>query len=55
VSKTDADTSGFQAKRTELETKLRQTKQNSLYSDWLKQAETEVGVVDNRYLYYSDY
>jgi peptidyl-prolyl cis-trans isomerase D len=55
IFKTDADSAGFQAKRSEIETKLRQSKQNNLYTDWLAQAEREIGVVDKRYLYYTDY
>ncbi len=55
LSKANADSAGFQAKRSEIETRLRQTKQNNLYTDWLAQAEKEVGVEDHRYLYYTDY
>ncbi len=55
LSKTDADSAGFAAKQKELMDRLRQTKQNSIYTDWLAIAEKEVGVTDNRYLYFTDY
>jgi len=55
LSKTAADSAGFQAKKSEIETRLRQARQNSVYQDWLATAQEEVGVVDKRYLYYTDY
>jgi len=55
LSKTGADSTDFVAKRAEIENRLRQTKQNTVYQDWLTSAEKQIGVVDNRYLYYTDY
>jgi hypothetical protein len=55
VSKTDLDSAGFAAKRQDLTEQLRRTKQNRVYSDWLAAAQQEIGVVDKRYLYFTDY
>lgn len=55
LNKSQADSAGFAAKQKEISDKLRTTKQNNVYSDWLVSAKEQVGVVDNRYLYYTDY
>ncbi|MBI5059275.1 peptidylprolyl isomerase [candidate division KSB1 bacterium] len=55
LAKAEADSAAFAAKQKEISDRLRQTKQNSVYSDWLATAEKEIGVVDNRHLYYTDY
>ena len=55
LSRTDADSSGFTAQQADIEKRLRQTKQNSVYQDWLASAQKQIGVEDKRYLYYTDY
>lgn len=55
LSKTDADSAGFQSKQEELVKRLVQTRQNNIYSDWLASAQKQIGVEDKRYLYYTDY
>ncbi len=55
LSKTEADSAGFAAKKNEIADQLRKTKQNRVYADWLATAQKEIGVVDKRYLYFTDY
>jgi len=55
LSKTDSDSAGFGDKQADIMNRLRQNRQNSVYSDWLAQAEKQVKVEDKRYLYFSDY
>ncbi len=55
LSKTGADSAGFVAKQKEIADRLRQTKQNGVWAEWLALAEKQVGVVDNRHLYFTDY
>jgi parvulin-like peptidyl-prolyl isomerase len=55
LNKSTADSAGFAAKTKELSDRLRQTKQNNVYTDWLANAKAEIGVLDNRHLYYTDY
>jgi parvulin-like peptidyl-prolyl isomerase len=55
ISKTEADQAGYQAQVNDLRERLRRQKQNNVYADWLAQAEKAIKVVDNRYLYYTDY
>lgn len=55
MNKVDPDPAEFETKKAETEERLRRTKQNNIYADWYMKAEQEVGVVDNRYLYYTDY
>jgi parvulin-like peptidyl-prolyl isomerase len=55
ISKTEPDQAAYQSQVNDLRERLRRQKQNTLYSDWLAYAEKEVKVVDNRYLYYTDY
>ncbi|MBL0060459.1 MAG: peptidylprolyl isomerase [bacterium] len=52
---TEADSTQFAAQKDQLTQNLERTKQNRVYTDWLKQAKEELGVVDNRYLYYTDF
>jgi peptidyl-prolyl cis-trans isomerase D len=55
TSKIDADPAGFAAQKSSLLERLRTSKQNAVYSDWLASAQKKIGVEDNRYLYYTDY
>lgn len=55
LSKTPVDSSLFQAQKSQIEDRLRRTKQNRVYGDWLVIAKDEIGVADKRYLYYTDY
>jgi hypothetical protein len=55
LSKTELDSAAFQTQKDDIEKRLRQTKQNGVYQDWLASAEKQIGVVDKRYLYYTDY
>jgi peptidyl-prolyl cis-trans isomerase D len=55
LDKTQPDTAAFDAKKSEILNRLRQNKQNSVYADWLADAEKQIKVQDNRYLYYTDY
>ncbi|HEY3294227.1 MAG TPA: peptidylprolyl isomerase [bacterium] len=55
ISKTSPDMSGFDSQKGDILNKLRQNRQNSVYADWLAQAEKQVKVDDKRYLYYTDY
>ncbi len=55
LNKTDADKTVFEAQKQELVNRLRTTKQNNTYTDWLAEAKEDVGVQDKRYLYYTDY
>jgi hypothetical protein len=55
VGKTDPDPADFETKKADILQRLQRTKQNNLYLDWYLKAQKEVGVVDKRYLYYSDY
>ncbi len=55
ISKTDADKAAFESQKSEIADRLRRTKQNAVYGDWLAQAQKLIKVVDNRYLYYTDY
>ncbi len=50
-----ADSTQFVAQQAQLIQNLERTKQNRVYGDWLKLAREEVGVVDNRFLYYTDF
>lgn len=52
---TEADSTQFVAQKDQLMMNLERTKQNRVYADWLKLAKEEIGVVDNRYLYYTDF
>ncbi len=52
---TEADSSQFATQKDQLTQNLERTKQNRVYTDWLKQAKADLGVVDNRYLYYTDF
>jgi peptidyl-prolyl cis-trans isomerase D len=51
----EADSALYQTSHDQLMTNLERTKQNRVYSDWLKQAKTDLGVEDKRFLYYSDF
>ncbi len=51
----EADSTQFAAQKDQLTTNLERTKQNRVYTDWLKLAKQELLVVDNRYLYYTDF
>jgi peptidyl-prolyl cis-trans isomerase D len=55
MGKTEPDSTAFESQKADLLDKLRRQKQNNVYADWLARAEKDVGVVDKRYLYYSDY
>lgn len=55
IEKTLADSSAFLTQKEQLELNLNRTKQNRVYSDWLDLAEQEIGIVDNRYLYYTGF
>jgi peptidyl-prolyl cis-trans isomerase D len=55
LSKTEPDSSDFESKKADILQRLQRNKQNSVYADWLSEAQKEVGVVDKRYLYYTDY
>lgn len=50
-----ADSTQFVAQKDQLVQNLERTKQNRVFSDWLKIAKDELVVVDNRYLYYTDF
>lgn len=52
---TEADSTQFVAQKDQLLQNLERTKQNRVYTDWLKLAKAEIGVADNRYLYYTDF
>ncbi|MCB9357294.1 MAG: peptidylprolyl isomerase [Calditrichaeota bacterium] len=51
----EADSGSFAAQKAQLQQNLERTKQNRVYADWLKLANEDIGVVDNRYLYYTDF
>ena len=53
--KVDADAAGFAAQKSGLMDRLRNSKQNAVYADWLATAEKKIGVEDKRFLYYTDY
>ncbi|MBU1985579.1 peptidylprolyl isomerase, partial [bacterium] len=55
INKTESNQQQFAAQKEEILTRLRQRKQNNLYTDWLAQAKVDIGVVDKRHLYYTDY
>jgi peptidyl-prolyl cis-trans isomerase D len=55
LNKTEPDQAAFQTQQKDILERLRRNKQNNVYTDWLAQAEKDVGVQDNRYLYYTDY
>jgi hypothetical protein len=55
IEKTEADMNAFASQEKQIETNLLRTKQNRVYADWLAIAEKEIGVVDNRYLYYPEF
>ena len=55
LNKTEADPALFETKKAEIQERLRRTKQNNFYGDWLANARKEIGVEDKRYLYYTDY
>jgi parvulin-like peptidyl-prolyl isomerase len=55
IEHTNADSSAYLSQKPQLETNLERTKQNRVYGDWLAMAEKEIGVVDNRYLYYTGF
>ena len=44
ISKTDADTAAFEAKKAEITDQLRRNKQNAVYGDWLAQAQKSIKV-----------
>ncbi len=52
---TEADSTAFASQKEQLTTNLERTKQNRVYTDWLKLAKDELVVVDKRYLYYTDF
>jgi len=52
---TEPDSNQFATQKAQLMQNLERTKQNRVYSDWLKLAKEELTVVDNRYLYYTDF
>ena len=51
----EPDSAQFKAQEEQLTTNLERTIQNRVYTDWLKIAKEDLGVVDNRYLYYTDF
>ncbi|MBK6767218.1 MAG: SurA N-terminal domain-containing protein [bacterium] len=55
LEKVPADTTQFVAQKDQLLQNLERTKQNRVFTDWLKLAKEELVVVDNRYLYYTDF
>jgi peptidyl-prolyl cis-trans isomerase D len=55
LSKSAVDSAGFNGKKDEITDNLRKTKQNRVYADWLANAQKEIGVVDKRYLYFTDF
>jgi parvulin-like peptidyl-prolyl isomerase len=55
IGKTEPDPADFETKKADILQRLQRTKQNNVYVDWLSKAQKEVGVVDKRYLYYTDY
>jgi hypothetical protein len=55
TGKTEPDPADFESKKAEILQRLQRTKQNNVYSDWMSRAQKEVGVVDKRYLYFTDY
>jgi peptidyl-prolyl cis-trans isomerase D len=55
TSKTEPDPADFETKKADILQRLQRTKQNNVYVDWLSKAQKEVGVVDKRYLYFTDY
>ena len=55
IEKTKADSTAFLSQKNQLETNLTRTKQNRVYANWLTMAEAEIGVLDNRYLYYTSF
>lgn len=55
ISKTEPDAAFFAAQKNDIVKRLRQTKQNNVYADWLAQAKETVKIQDKRHLYYTDY
>lgn len=55
VNVIEADRAQFDSQKDQLTTNLERTVQNRVYTDWLKIAKDDLGVVDNRYLYYTDF
>lgn len=55
LERVEADTTQFVAQKDQLIQNLERTKQNRVFTDWLKLAKDELGVVDNRFLYYTDF
>jgi peptidyl-prolyl cis-trans isomerase D len=51
----EPDRTAFDSQKEQLTTNLERTIQNRVYTDWLKLAKEDLGVVDNRYLYYTDF